>query len=268
VTDYVIKRNNVKRHGTGGPTIVLGHGFGVNQLVWRKVVSALSDYQTITFDYVGCGKSDRSAYDENRYSSLHGYAKDIFDICDVLHLSDVTFIGHSVSCMIGLIAGIERPEMFSRFIFVAPTPRFLNDPTDHYKGGFEMNDLQAMMSMIDHNYFEWVSQAIPDIVNNPEQPEMVREIVEMFRTADQKIMKQFALATFFSDHRKQLLEFRKPCLILQARQDPIAPPEVGDYMNAHLEKSKLKVLKGKGHFPQLTSGDEVIREIRQYLTST
>ena len=94
---------------------------------------------------------------------------------------------------------------------------------------------------------------------------MNREILDMFLAYDEKIARSFALLTFFSDHRMELLKLKKPCLILQSSQDLMAPPQVGDYLHAHLQNSKLKVMKARGHFPQLTASDEVNSLIADYL---
>ncbi|MFD9380124.1 alpha/beta fold hydrolase, partial [Streptomyces sp. NPDC059999] len=97
------RRNNVNVTGrTDGPVLLLAHGFGCDQNMWRLVVPALAeDYRLVLFDYVGSGHADASAWDEQRYSSLEGYAQDVLEVCEELDLRDVTFVGHSVSAMVG-----------------------------------------------------------------------------------------------------------------------------------------------------------------------
>lgn len=57
-----------------GPTVVLAHGFGCDQNMWRLTVPALADeYRVVLFDYVGSGRSDLSVFSEDRYRSLEGY---------------------------------------------------------------------------------------------------------------------------------------------------------------------------------------------------
>ena len=74
--------------------------------VWSRFVTPAfeRDYRIVLFDYVGSGKSDISAYRAEKYSNLKGYAQDILDICAVLGLKDVIFVGHSVSSMIGILS--------------------------------------------------------------------------------------------------------------------------------------------------------------------
>src|SRR5689334_18138549 len=97
------RRNNVRVLGDGKRTMIFAHGFGCDQNMWRFVTPAFeNDYRVVLFDYVGSGKSDVSAFDEERYSTLDGYASDLLDVCRALDLHDAIFVGHSVSSMIGV----------------------------------------------------------------------------------------------------------------------------------------------------------------------
>src|SRR5215210_1459971 len=94
----VLQRHAVQVRGDpSGQPMVFVHGFGCDQTLWRYVAPAFEDeYRVVTFDYVGAGRSDRSAYDPQRYSTLDGYAEDVLDICRALDLRDVVLVGHSV----------------------------------------------------------------------------------------------------------------------------------------------------------------------------
>ena len=97
----VLARNNVKVIGNGSKTLMLAHGFGCDQNMWRFMTPALEQkFKIVLFDYVGSGSSDLSQYDKERYSRLEGYAEDIVEIGEALQLTDVIFIGHSVSSII------------------------------------------------------------------------------------------------------------------------------------------------------------------------
>jgi sigma-B regulation protein RsbQ len=66
-------RNNVIAVGRGKPTIVFAHGFGCDLSAWDDVAPAFeAETRVIRFDHVGCGQSDRSAFDVSKYSSIDG----------------------------------------------------------------------------------------------------------------------------------------------------------------------------------------------------
>lgn len=265
MTATISKRNNVKVFGKGQQPMMFAHGFGCDQNMWRFLTPAFeNDYQIILFDYVGAGKSDKSAYNTERYSSLHGYAQDVLDICEELQLKNTIFVGHSVSSMIGLLAAIERPEYFEKLIMVGPSPCYIN--YDDYKGGFERKDIEGLLDTMEKNYIGWANFLAPNIMGNKDRPHLGEELTESFCSTDPLIARQFAEATFFSDNRHDLNKTKVPSLILQCSEDIIAPLEVGDYLNRNLPNSTLRVMKATGHCPHMSEPEETISLIKEYLT--
>ena len=258
------KRNNVKIFGKGDTPILFAHGFGCDQNMWRFITPAFeNDYRIVVFDYVGAGRSDLNAYNHERYSNLNGYALDVLEVCEALKLEDVIFVGHSVSSMIGLLAAVKRPDYFADLIFIGPSPCYINDAD--YKGGFERKDIEELLHTMDSNFIGWAKFMGPAIMKNPERPELSEELTESFCSTDPVVARQFAMATFFSDNRKDLRKLKKPSLIMQCSDDLIAPFEVGDYVHAHLKDSVLRVMKATGHCPHMSHPDETISVMKEYL---
>jgi sigma-B regulation protein RsbQ len=266
MTQDILVRNNVKVYGQGSKTLMMAHGFGCDQNMWRFVTPAFEgDYRIVLFDYVGSGKSDLRAYNAERYSDLRGYAQDVLEICEALHLSDIIYVGHSVSCVIGLLASIEKPELFERLVLVSPSPRYINDLPDYF-GGFERSDIEELLGMMDKNYMGWASFLAPNVMLNPEQPELAEELQGSFCSTDPSIARRFAQTTFLSDNRSDLPKVTVPSLIMQSSEDIIAPPEVGAYLHRHLPQSQLQVLEATGHCPHMSHPQETIRVIQNYLS--
>lgn len=258
-------RNNVKIWGTGSQTMLFAHGFGCDQNMWRFITPAFeNDYKIVVFDYVGAGKSDVQSYNKERYANLNGYAQDILDICEALELTEPIFVGHSVSSMIGILAALKRPRLFSKLILIGPSPCYIND--DGYVGGFNRKDIEELLDTMDKNYIGWADFLAPAIMKNPDRPELRQELNESFCSTDPKIARQFAAATFFSDNRKDLVNVKTPALIMQCSDDLIAPVEVENYLHANLTGSTLKVLKATGHCPHMSHPEETIPVMKNYLT--
>lgn len=264
MSQNIIKRNNIKVLGKGTQTMVFAHGFGCDQNMWRFVTSDFeNNYQIVLFDYVGSGKSDLSAYDITRYSNLNGYAQDILDICEALELKDVIFVGHSVSSIIGILASIEKANLFKQLILVCPSPCYINDLPD-YIGGFERSDIEDLLDIMDKNYIGWASFLAPLVMKNEDKPELTEELQESFCSTDPVIANNFAKVTFLSDNRHDLPNVTVPSLILQCVEDAIAPVEVGHYLHKHLSKSTLEIMKATGHCPHMSHPKETIELIKEY----
>ncbi|MFE2376700.1 alpha/beta fold hydrolase [Streptomyces sp. NPDC059398] len=246
-------RNNVAVTGrTDGPVLLLAHGFGCDQNMWRLVVPALSaHFRVVLFDYVGSGRSDVSAWNERRYSSLEGYASDVLDVCEELDLRDVIFMGHSVSAMVGVLAAARAPERFSRMVMVAPSPRYIDE--DGYRGGFSADDIDELLESLDSNYLGWSAAMAPVIMGNADRPELGEELTASFCATDPDMARVFARTTFLSDSREDLGTVAVPTLVLECAQDVIAPREVGAYVHAAIPGSRLVTLEATGHCPQLSA---------------
>jgi sigma-B regulation protein RsbQ len=263
----VSERNNVRLLGNPqGPALLFAHGFGCDQTMWRLLTPAFErDYRIVLFDYVGHGGSKREAYDSRRYSTLQGYATDILEICDELDLKDVQLIGHSVSGMVGVLAAIQRPELFRRLVLVAPSPSYLNDGA--YQGGFSREDILGLLDTLDSNYLGWASTMAPVIMANGDRPELSQELENSFCRTDPKIAQEFARVTFLSDHRADLPKTPKPALIIQVTNDAIAPVTVGVYMKSKMPHSQLALIETAGHCPHLSAPGPTIEAIQQFMAS-
>ncbi|MFD7436399.1 alpha/beta fold hydrolase [Streptomyces sp. NPDC059861] len=263
----ILSRNNVVVTGRpDGPVVVLAHGFGCDQNMWRLIVPALADhFRVVLFDYVGSGGSDPSAWDEERYASLEGYAQDVVDVCDALGLRRAVFVGHSVSAMVGVLAAEAAPERIGALVMVAPSPRYIDD--DGYRGGFTAEDIDELLASLESNYLGWSSAMAPVIMGNPERPELGQELTDSFCTTDPDIARVFARTTFLSDSRQDLTGVRVPTLVLECAEDVIAPREVGAYVHAAIPSSSLVTLDATGHCPQLSAPGSTADAILDFLKS-
>ncbi|MCW2840815.1 MAG: alpha/beta hydrolase [Aeromicrobium sp.] len=261
----VLARHNVAVSGVeGAPVIVFAHGFGCDQNMWRLVVPAFeADFQVVVFDYVGAGGSDLAAYDRDKYASLAGYASDVIEIVEHLDRAPVTFVGHSVSTMIGVLASIERPELFDRLVLLGPSARYIDD--GDYVGGFSSADIDELLESMDSNYLGWSHAIAPAIMGNEEQPALAAELDESFCRTDPDIARRFAAATFLADNRADLPRVSVPTLVLQCRNDAIAPLSAGQYVRDHVPGATFGQLDASGHCPHLSAPAETAAAIGEFV---
>ncbi len=259
-----LQRNNVRVLGTGPRTMILAHGFGCDQNMWRHVIPAFEDdFRLVLFDYVGHGKADASAFDRSRYGTLEGYADDVLSICKALSIQDAVFVGHSVSAMIGVIAYLKEPDRFSNLVMVGPSPRYVNE--GDYLGGFTRKDIDGLLDVLDSNFLGWSSTMAPVIIGNPDRPELGEELTNSFCRTDPEIAKHFARITFLSDNREDLPRVKIPTLILQCSHDVIAPEAVGRYVEQQIPGSTFVQLAASGHCPHLSDPEEAVAAMKAFL---
>ena len=257
-------RNHVTVTGrAGGPVVVLAHGFGCDQNMWRLVTPALAeDFTVVLFDHVGAGRSDLSAWSSERYSTLDGYADDVLEICRELGLGPVVFVGHSVSAMVGVLAAVREPERFAKLVLLTPSPCYIDD--GEYRGGFSPADIDELLESLESNYLGWSAAMAPVIMGNPDRPELGEELTNSFCRTDPEIARVFARTTFLSDNRADLPQVTVPTLVAQCADDAIAPREVGAFVHSRIPGSELVTLEATGHCPQLSAPEATVAAIASF----
>lgn len=260
----VLVRNNVTVSGRGARSMMFSHGFGCDQSMWTDVARQFEDdFRVILFDHVGAGRSDLEAYDSRKYSTLDGYADDVVEIGRALDLRGAVFVGHSVSAMVGALASINAPDMFSELVMVGPSPRYLDD--DGYVGGFSEAQIEELLEFLAENHLGWSAAMAPAIMGRPDRPELGERLTNSFCATDPGIAREFARVTFLSDNRADLPNIPARTLVLQCRDDIIAPTSVGEYVHARVPDSRFMLLDATGHCPNLSAPEQVTAAIRDFL---
>ncbi|WP_298806677.1 alpha/beta fold hydrolase [uncultured Pseudokineococcus sp.] len=259
-TGSAVRRNHVTQQGVPeGSVVLLAHGFGADQSAWGEVVPALAEHHRVVLvDHVGAGRSDLSAYDREKYSTLEGYVDDLLEVCAELDLREVTLVAHSISAMMALMASLREPGRFARLVLVAPSPCYIDDPATGYVGGFSRADVEELLESLDANFWTWSSTIAPMVMGNPDRVELGERLTSSFRATDPDIAQHFAHVTFFSDVRGLLDRVTVPAVVLQCVDDVLAPPEVGDHLHAHLAGSTLVHLEASGHCPHQSAPEELV----------
>jgi sigma-B regulation protein RsbQ len=189
----------------------------------------------------------------------------VLEIVERSATGPVTFVGHSVSAMIGMLADLAAPGRFAAQIMVGPSPCYINQ--GDYVGGFERSDIDSLLETLESNYLGWSSSMAPAIMGTPGQPELGVELTNSFCRTDPDIAKHFARVTFTSDNRAELSRLQTPTLILQCTDDLIAPQVVGEYMARTIPNATLKLIENTGHCPHLSAPSASRDAVEEFLSN-
>ena len=243
---------------------MFAHGYGCDQSMWRYVAPYFNDgFSVLTFDHVGNGGADSSAYDLKKYATLEGYADDVIEIAREAGVRDGVFVGHSVSAMIGVLVCVKAPELFGSLVLVCPSPRFIDDA--NYRGGFSEDDIEELLESMADNYAAWANVMAPAIMGKDNGPKLGEELASSFCRMEPKIARAFARATFTSDNRADLPLVSARTLVLQCRDDILAGEHIGAYVADQVPDATLVVLDATGHCPNLSAPDEVVAAMKAFL---
>ncbi|KAL0291529.1 UNVERIFIED_CONTAM: putative esterase KAI2 [Sesamum calycinum] len=291
----VQEAHNVRVLGAGETTIVLGHGFGTDQSVWKHLVPHLVDqYKVILYDNMGAGTTNPDYFDFDRYATLEGYAYDLIAILEEFNVDKCVYVGHSLSSMTGVIASIFRPDLFHKLIMISASPRlviteastcllfclkgdlnsvkrfflfgfrFVN--TDDYYGGFEQEDIEQLCSAMETNYKSWISGFAPLVVGGDMDSVAVQEFSRTLFNMRPDIALSVFRTIFTFDLRHFLGRVTVPCHIIQSSRDLAVPVAVAEYLHQNLGgKSIVEVISTEGHLPQLSAPEITVPVLLRHI---
>jgi sigma-B regulation protein RsbQ len=262
----LLEAHAVNETGHGEPALVLLHGFGTDQTIWRTLVQRLAGMRRLVlYDHMGSGASNLAQYVPDRYGALEGYAEDLIDVLDALDLRDATIVAHSVSGMISLLASL-RTDRIGRLIMIGSSARYLNDVG--YEGGFEASDVEELLDLMALDFEGWARTLAPRVMDQPERPALTTELVYSFSRANPDVTRRFARATFMSDHRGALGACPVPTLVLQASADVVVPLAAARFLAEGIPQARLEMLPSRGHYPHVSAPDAVAEAIKRFLAET
>ncbi|CAI5512448.1 unnamed protein product [Closterium sp. Naga37s-1] len=243
---------------------------------------------------MGAFSTPAASYDFQRYASLCSHADDLLEVLEELREQgklghgaedDVVFVGHSVSGMVSLLASLERPSAFRRLLLLGSSPRYLNDLSSGYLGGFNPPDLDQIFMAVRENYIAWVSGFAPLMVGRDISSREVREFSETMLQVRPDIALSTLRTAFQSDFRHllgrvgALLVVVVGCVaggrsgvtsgggrvtVLSTGADAAVPVQVSEYLREAIPGACMEVLPTQGHLPHLTHPAVVAQAIQRH----
>ncbi|XP_031473239.1 strigolactone esterase D14-like [Nymphaea colorata] len=235
-------------------TIIISHGFGLDQSCWRHILPSLLEnhYTVVTYDLVFSAAS-----------TLEDYADDLISLMDEFDLKSSFFLGHSMSAMVGCLASIKRPEFFHHLILLCASPRYLNS-TD-YEGGFEVSDIEAMLENMEKDFQSWTQGFAPAALGT-EDPNLCKEFQDRLLSMTPEIAITLARSLYLGDHRDALHKVSVPATIVHTQNDIVVPVSVARYIHENLGgESSVVAIPAAGHMPQLTAPKLLIDALAKLL---
>ncbi|KAL3643803.1 Strigolactone receptor KAI2d12 [Castilleja foliolosa] len=257
--------HNVRVLGSGETTVVLGHGYGTEQSVWKHLVPHLVDqYKVLLYDNMGAGSTNPDYYDFDRYSSIEGYAYDLIAILEEFNVRKCIYVGHSLTAMVATAASIFRPDLFHKLIMIAASPRVVN--SSGYYGGFEQKEIdQIRAGMVKNNVVHDLGRAALIV-----GCDMDSEAAQEFSRTLFNVRPDIALSVFNMVHtydmRPFLAQVTVPCHIIQSSKDICVPQSVGEYLHKNIGgKSIVEVMSTEGHLPHLSAPEVTIPVLLRHI---
>lgn len=224
------------------------------------------DFALVAFDHVGATESTRQYFlkHQSRYLGLEGYVDDFIEVCSALAPRDPgILVGHSLGAMVGLLASLKKPALFSKLVLIGASPCYMNK--GDYRGGLENGDVDAIYRAIHEDHAGWATSFAASVMGNPDRPQLARHFAATVASIPREMMLTVLCSILQQDHRESVDRVTTPTLIIQSQSDPFVPSGVAEYLHQHITGSVLAEIEATGHLPHVSAPDAVIKAIRDFV---
>ena len=257
-----------------GPALLLLHGIAGSSRTWRDVFPRLSDrFTVIAPDLMGHGQSEKPVGDY----SLGSFASGIRDLLDVLDIDRVSVIGQSFGGGVAMQLAYQHPERCERLVLV-----------DSGGLGREVNWMLRFMTLPGSEYLmpvifpgfvrDWGDSLFRTINSRGVRLGRMAEMWSAYASLAEAENRQAFARTIksvidpggqtVSAMDRLYLASAMPTLIIWGDRDDIIP--VSHAYSAHeaLPGSRLVIIEGVGHFPQIEAPELFVDALVDFLDST
>jgi pimeloyl-ACP methyl ester carboxylesterase len=261
-----------------GPALVFLHGTGSWGELWRETLdaTAAAGFRTLALDLPPFGYSERPVAGAYR---TEDQARRIVALMESLDLRQVTLVGHSFGGRATLLAAMQARERMQALVLVDPALG-LDQPAEDGAGVLTRGLLAArplrnalVASVVTNPLFtrKLLSTMIADpaaatdarvaVLQAPlvieGSTDAVGEWARVFLTASDAVLRSELAAR----------PPAPPVLLVWGSQDTLTPLDQGHRLAARIPGSRLVVLDGLGHIPQIESPGRFNQALLEFLVA-
>jgi pimeloyl-ACP methyl ester carboxylesterase len=255
-------------------TILLIHGLAGSSKTWDAVMPVLAEqFDVIAPDLLGHGESSKPTGDY----SLGAFASGLRDFLAVLDVPSVTIVGHSFGGGVAMQLAYQHPHVLDRLVLVGSgglgrevswllrllsLPGFeyvmpLGFPKPVVELGTSVGQFAGRRGFRSKRLGEmW--RAYSSLAGAPNRSAFVRTMRGVIEPSGQTVNATDRL----------YLAARVPTLIVWGERDGIIPVEHARAAHIEIERSRLEIMEGLGHFPHVEDPERFAEVLIDFLLTT
>ena len=248
-----------EKYGSGTPLVFL-HPFSTNGYIWYFQTFAFArDYQCITVDHRGHGRSDKP---ESGYA-IKEMAADVAAILDATGNEKAVLVGNSIGGMIAMQFNLDFPDRVLGTAIVSSGTNL--------GAGMPPEAMQAFQQDLS-GAFGGLMEGAVSAKTKRDRPEILDLMKANFSVKDNFTEQVFfANATdpsgvFNWNITDQLKDIRKPTIIFAGAEDQATPVEANQFLADNIPTAQIKIIQDVGHFYQLEKPADFNNDLAQFLT--
>ncbi len=257
-----------------GPALLLLHGIAGSSRTWRDVIPRLTGrFTVIAPDLMGHGQSEKPVGDY----SLGAFASGIRDLLEVLDVDRATVVGQSFGGGVAMQLAYQHPERCERLILV-----------DSGGLGREVSWLLRLMALPGSEYLmpvifprfvrDWGDDLFRIINDRGVRTGRLGEMWSAYASLAESENRQAFARTIrsvidpggqtVSAMDRLYLASPMPTLIIWGDRDDIIPVSHAYAAHEAMPGSRLAIIEGVGHFPQIEAPEQFTHTLIDFIEST
>lgn len=249
------------QYGKGVPVILL-HGFGETNAVWKNQVKVLSKIcNLIVLDLPGSGKSPLMEL-QSRKLTIVNLADAVYAIIKKENFDKCIMLGHSMGGYITLAFAEKYPGRLKAFGLVHSTA--FADSKE--KKQIRLKGIDVIEKYGSYAFLKTTQPGLFSAGFKKKHPEIVNDLIEEGRSSAKKSLQQYYYAMMNRPARTSVLKDNKlPVLFVMGTEDNAAP--LNDVLQqVHLPvKTYIHILKNTGHMGMLEKPLQLNRILKDFI---
>lgn len=248
--------------------LVLLHGWGVNSMIWDRIMPRLAnDFELTVIDLPGYGN-------DTRYSG--GYRlEELVDVVLSRAPHRANWVGWSLGATIALAAAIAQPARFLKLQLISATPCFLNRAD--WQHGVDIGPFESLAAEFERDYEKAVKKflLLQVLTRNRAQMKPSKSLVRALtpsltqspRPSSQTLQQGLQILAS-TDLRAQLCQLPIETQVIAGASDHVVPVAASEYLFGQLPHGHSLNIFETGHLPFLEAPDKYIGSLNFFTTAT
>jgi pimeloyl-[acyl-carrier protein] methyl ester esterase len=243
-----------------GTDVVLLHGWGMHGDIWFNIAAQLAKtFRVTTVDLPGHGRSQTE-------KSEHNFINLTNKVVDATPQPAV-WIGWSLGGMIAMRAAIDHPELITKLVLIASTPKFV--ASGGWPHAMAPEVLESFAQDLEQDYrgtlLRFLSLQTRGSQQARQDMRQLRERLFCHGEPDIAALRIGLQLLRETNLTTEITRIRCPALLIMGDKDMLTPPGSGEKTVQLLADGRLQIIPGAGHAPFLSHPQQVIESITTFI---
>ena len=249
-TSYSFKKVNEKN------PIVFIHGVGLNKEIWEPQINFFKDYNTLTYDLLGHGKTPLKKSKVN----FEDFSTQLSRLIKELNFEKIHLIGFSLGALIARHFAFEHSNKLSSLIIHGSIYKRNENQKRVVKNRFEVAKMNKPASK-QTALRRWLSDDF--IKKNPNIYKKIYSILEKNKRLD--FLKCYEIFVNYIDDDNMLKKIDTNTLITTGENDVGSTPEMSRNLSKTIQKSTFVEIKKGKHLCSIECADDVNITFKKFI---